>query len=230
MVYTMRVRTCMLNRMKEISNIHAFEDERFLHACITWGLIVVVLFAACAVPLFMLVGGPADLDAALDSGLAAVFCWVIGAVVVSCASFAVHELVHALFFKLFAPAGARVTFGAHLETAMIYACAEGIVYSRFQYLVVCLAPTVALTIFFVLGGVFAGLPLLCYLACGVHLSGCTGGWYYVWTILHHRHILACKDTAYGVSFFGADESDGPDGFRRRANDDAAADDEGGERP
>ena len=46
------------------------------------------------------------------------------------ASFAVHELVHAVFFKLLAPAGAHVTFGANRETAMIYACAEGVVYSR----------------------------------------------------------------------------------------------------
>jgi hypothetical protein len=109
--------------------------------------------------------------------------------------------VHAVFFKLFAPAGARVTFGANLETCMIYACAEGVVYSRRQYIVICLAPTVALTVAFALGFAFSGYPLLCYLAAGLHLSGCVGDWYYVRTILRDRRIVACEDTSFGVRFF-----------------------------
>ena len=44
---------------------------------------------------------------------------------VSAASFAVHELVHAVFFKLLAPAGAQVTFGANRETAMISCLRRG---------------------------------------------------------------------------------------------------------
>ena len=43
--------------MNEISNIHAFEDEDFLHACFVWGMVVVGVFAVCLVPVFMLLGG-----------------------------------------------------------------------------------------------------------------------------------------------------------------------------
>ena len=128
--------------MNEISNIHAFEDEDFLHACFVWGMAVLGAFAVCLVPVFMLLGGPADLDAADAGGWTAVLGWIVGLAAVSAASFAVHELVHGVFFKLFAPAGAHVTFGANLETCMIYACAEGVVYSRRRYVAVCLAPTV----------------------------------------------------------------------------------------
>lgn len=188
--------------MNEISNIHAFEDEDFLHACFAWGMIALGVFAVCLVPVFMLLGWPADLDAAAAGGWMAVVGWMVGVIAVSAASFAVHELVHALFFKLFAPAGARVTFGANLQTCMIYACAEGIVYSRLQYLVICLAPTVALTVAFGLGFAFSDYPLLCYLAAGLHLSGCVGDWYYVRTILRDRRIVACEDTSFGVRFFG----------------------------
>lgn len=53
--------------MNEISNIHAFEDEEFLHACFVWGMAVLVVFAVCLVPVFMLLGGPAGLDVA-DAG------------------------------------------------------------------------------------------------------------------------------------------------------------------
>lgn len=142
--------------MNEISNIHAFEDEDFLHACFVWGMVVVGVFAVCLVPVFMLL----------------------------------------------APAGAKVTFGANRETAMIYACAEGVVYSRRRYMAVCLAPTVVVTTAFTLGFVFSGYPLLCYLAAGLHLSGCVGDWYYVRTILRDRRIVACEDTSFGVRFFG----------------------------
>lgn len=137
--------------MNEISNIHAFEDEDFLHACFVWGMVVVGVFAVCLVPVFMLLGGPADLDAADAGGWMAVVGWIVGLAAISMASFAVHELVHGVFFKLLAPAGAKVTFGANRETAMIYACAEGVVYSRRRYMAVCLAPTVVVTAALALG-------------------------------------------------------------------------------
>ena len=143
--------------MNEISNIHAFEDEDFLHACFVWGMAVLGVFAVCLVPVFMLLGGPSDLDAADAGGWTAVLGWIVGLAAVSAASFAVHELVHGVFFKLLAPAGAQVTFGANLKTCMIYACAEGVVYSRRRYVAVCLAPTVVVTAAFVLGFAFVGL-------------------------------------------------------------------------
>ena len=59
--------------MNEISNIHAFEDEDFLHACFVWGMAVLGAFAVCLVPVFMLLGGPADLDAADAGGWTTVF-------------------------------------------------------------------------------------------------------------------------------------------------------------
>ena len=172
--------------MNEISNIHAFEDEDFLHACFVWGMAVLCAFAVCLVPVFMLLGGPADLDAADAGGWTAVLGWIVGLAAVSAASFAVHELVH---------------FGANRGTAMIYACAEGVVYSRRRYVAVCLAPTVVVTAAFALGFAFSGYPLLCYLAAGLHLSGCVGDWYYVRTILHDCRIVACEDTSFGVRFF-----------------------------
>ena len=64
--------------MNEISNIHAFEDEDFLHACFVWGMAVLVVFAVCLVPVFMLLGGPADLDVAAAGGWMAVLGWMVG--------------------------------------------------------------------------------------------------------------------------------------------------------
>lgn len=85
--------------MNEISNIHAFEDEDFLHACFVWGMVVVGVFAACLVPVFMLLGGPADLDVADAGGWMVVVGWIVGLAAVLAASFAVHELVHGVFLS-----------------------------------------------------------------------------------------------------------------------------------
>lgn len=79
--------------------------------------------------------------------------------------------------------------------------APGVAYSRRRYMVICLAPTVVLTAAFALGFALSGYPLLCYLAAGLHLSGCVGDWYYVRTILRDRCIVACEDTSFGVRFF-----------------------------
>ncbi|MFR3925004.1 MAG: hypothetical protein ACLTXI_07170 [Collinsella sp.] len=88
--------------MNEISNIHAFEDEDFLHTCFVWGMAVLGAFAVCLVPVFMLLGGPADLDAADAGGWMAVLGWIVGLAVVSAASLPCTSWC-AVFFKLFAP-------------------------------------------------------------------------------------------------------------------------------
>lgn len=188
--------------MNEISNIHAFEDEDFLHACFVWGMVVVGVFAVCLVPVFMLLGGPADLDAADAGGWMAVVGWIVGLLRSQWRRSPCTSWCTVCFLSCWRLAGAKVTFGANRETAMIYACAEGVVYSRRRYMAVCLAPTVVVTAALALGFAFSGYPLLCYLAAGLHLSGCVGDWYYVRTILRDRRIVACEDTSFGVRFFG----------------------------
>lgn len=60
---------------------------------------MLVVFAVCTVPVFMLLGGPADLDVADAGGWMAVLGWMVGLTAVSAASFAVHELVHGVFLS-----------------------------------------------------------------------------------------------------------------------------------
>ena len=60
-------------------------------------------FAVCLVPVFMLLGGPADLDAADAGGWTTVLGWIVGLAAVSAVSFAVHELVHAVSLRCLRP-------------------------------------------------------------------------------------------------------------------------------
>ncbi|MFR3877788.1 MAG: hypothetical protein ACLTYW_06200 [Collinsella sp.] len=182
--------------MNEISNIHAFEDEDFLPALCGDGRARRI----CRVPGagVYAAGWAADLDAADAGGWTAVLGWIVGLTAVSAASFAVHELVHAVFFKLFAPAGAQVTFRANLDLhdlrlrrgRGVFAPAVWSLPSADGCCDDNVCPGAC-----VLGLSAAVLP------GGLHLSGCVGDWYYVRTILRDRRIVACEDTSFGVRFF-----------------------------
>ena len=224
--------------MKEISNIHAFEDEDFLHAVVRVSGVVAVAGLVLGVALFGFAGvgceflgggaGGAAAGTAAGAGMVASgaaagaaakaggvitaaggaggavspVVWLLCTVAACIAAFALHEGVHAVFFKLFAPRGSRVTFGANWETAMVYACAEGIVYTRRQYLMVSLAPTVFVTALLAAIGWAGGYALACYVVAVIHLTGCAGDWVYSWRIFRDRRIRACEDTSWGVRFLG----------------------------
>lgn len=175
--------------------IHVFEDRAFQRR-IAVGSVAVLALGALIGVLALLAGG--SLAEGLDDIFGSIPLFLLLAAMV--ASFLVHELVHGLFFKLFAPSGAKVTFGANWKAGMLYACAEGIVYPRVQYLVIILAPTVAVTVLLLAGGVLAGHLAAGYLLAVVHLSGCTGDWGYALELARDPSITHCEDTTWGVRF------------------------------
>lgn len=208
----------MMVAMKKISDIHTFEDKAFLQRMTRLSVIVFVV-GIVAGALWFLLGAPemlglpgSELAAVMVEGkgphlgfLGPSTLWfAIGAVAIF-VSLAAHELAHGIFFKLFAPAGARVTFGANWKAGMLYACAEGIVYTRRQYLVIALAPTFVVTAAALAVGTISGWPLLGSVVAVAHLSGCTGDWCYAAAILGDARITHCEDCTWGVQFYGADD-------------------------
>lgn len=199
--------------MFEIDAIHTFEDKAFLHGISRMSVAVVLAGAALGVAWFAS-GAPERLGlpgqefvrvvvegqgflGPLPSGTV----WLAAGVIGCFASLGVHELVHGIFFKLFAPAGSKVKFGANLKAGMLYASVDGAIYTRRQYLIISLAPTVIVTAFLLALGVAVGWPLLGYGLAVIHLSGCTGDWGYAKRILSDPRIVYCEDTSWGVKFF-----------------------------
>lgn len=206
--------------MKEIASIRTFEDEGFQRRMVRGSAAVVAAGVALGVAWFSL-GVPERLGLPGSEFAAVVLegtgphlgpvppqaLWFALGAVGCFASLAVHELVHAAFFRLFAPAGTRVTFGANWKAGMLYACAEGIVYTRRQYLVIALSPTVAVTALLLALGAASGWPLLGFGLAVLHLSGCTGDMLYAAAIWGDARITHCEDTSWGVRFFGEDDAD-----------------------
>lgn len=205
----------MLGVMRKIADIRTFEDRPFLRRTSQLSLVafaagtVATLVAAVALTLW----APGSFDPELarafwyGGGAASYLLWIAEVAVATVLSLALHEVVHAMLFKAFAPRGTRVTFGANWKLGMIYACAEGIVYPRSRYLVVAIAPTVAVTLVAVLVGAALGHPVAGLLVATIHLSGCAGDWGYVEAIRRNPAISYCEDTTWGVVFYG--EGEGP---------------------
>ena len=213
------VRAGTLVDMRRIGDIHTFEDRALQRWMTRASFAVLGATAALAVGLMVALGACAP--GALDRPLAGVLgiaplswfalCgWFAAFAVATFALLAVHELVHAALFKLFAPRGVRITFGANWKVGMLYACAEGVVYTRRQYLVIALGPSVAVTAAVLACAIAAGCPVLAVGIAGVHLCGCTGDWYYVRTILRNPAVTHCEDTTWGMRLFGAGEGTGAD--------------------
>lgn len=200
--------------MRKIADIRTFEDRALLRwisraSALAFGIgVLATAGLTTALRIFM----PSALDPALAGLLgvrafssAFMLGWLVALAVASMVALLAHELVHALFFKLFAPSGARVTFGANWGAGMLFACAEGIVYARRRYLAIVIAPTVVVTALVLIIGAAFGTPVLGCAVAVIHLCGCAGDWYYVRTIRRNPAIAYCEDTTWGVRLFGEGE-------------------------
>lgn len=201
--------------MRLRSDIHTFEDEQLAARIVRTSRIVLgvgtvaVVAAAAAMARYapnVLDRQLSDIADGISPVLVAGVLWLGWIVVAVALSLAAHELVHGIFFRALAPRGAHVTFGVNWQRAMLYACAEGVVYTRRQYLVIALAPTFVVTVLLIGAGCVCLCPVAGLVAAVLHLSGCTGDWEYVHRILADPLITHCEDTSFGVRFYGDDET------------------------
>lgn len=189
-------------RMRLIGEIDTLGDPAFLARIARISAWIVGAGAAVGVAAFGLapfaLGLPAPVEAAFPS-----LWWFCSLLLAVALSLVVHEAVHGLVFKACAPRGARVTFGADLAKGMLYACAEGIVYTRRQYAAVAAAPAVAVTAAFAAAGAASGWCLWALAAATFHLSGCAGDLAYLVDLAQSPAVRWCEDTPTGVRFYGA---------------------------
>lgn len=184
-----------------------------LGAAALWGLAMVALRDVLGAPVV-----PFELGAVLgplgnrimgaEGGQGFKIWWWVLLAVVPIASLGAHELVHAFFFKQYAPPGTRVSFGSNAGMGMLYASAEGVLYTRGQYLVIALAPSIVVSLLIIALGMGLRWPLWTFIVATAHLVGCTGDWGYARAIVANPAIEWCEDTSYGVAFFGEDRFGG----------------------
>lgn len=178
-----------------LKEINILEDKQTVRKMLSASLILFVVFAVL-IPLLAYI----FYQVALKTGDERVidFPLIFVTLAVYLLSLPAHELIHALFFKLFSPGG-KITLG--YKNGMLYAGSLGNVYTRRQYLVIALAPFVVLTLVYVVIALAFKAPLTAYLCFALHTSGCVGDFYYAKEILADKRITHCEDTNQGVNFY-----------------------------
>ena len=193
--------------MAKIGEIRIFEDERFRAQMVRASGFVVALGVAASLAWHALSASglllPFEIAGMAADGAPGIGAWLAALVAGTLAPLGVHEHVHAALFKLVAPPDTRIGFGADLKQGMLYASAEGVVYTRGRYLAIALAPTVVVTACLVGVGAALAWPLWTLVTVFIHLAGCTGDWGYARAIRRDRSIAYCEDTSWGVAFFAA---------------------------
>lgn len=126
-----------------------------------------------------------------------IFVNVLLVVIVFLIIVVLHEAIHGLFFKIFAPEH-KVNFG--FKSGMAYASSPGSVFTRLQFTIIILAPFVVITtlliamMFLLPHGSYQYFLIL-------HTGACIGDFYYVYLVLKNPHLKYCEDTSVGMSLY-----------------------------
>lgn len=176
--------------MREIADIDVLADEvlRQRMVALSLGLLAAGL-AACTL---VLIG-----EKGAELGLS----WLAALVAGSLVALPVHELVHALAFKLLVP-GVRVGFG--FKDAYLYTTINGAVVPRAAELAALLAPAVFVTAALAAAALARFCPALAVLLATTHLSGCVGDLLMAHAILREPACTHVRDTEFGITLLAED--------------------------
>jgi len=110
-----------------------------------------------------------------------------------------HELTHAIFFKL--ATKSKVKFGFH--GIMASASVPGIYFYKKPYLIAGLAPAVIFTVIFVIFMFFLDNIdlLLLFIVFASHFTGCVGDFYIAYKLKKYPDDTLIEDTGTGMKFY-----------------------------
>lgn len=125
--------------------------------------------------------------------------WFVMLIAISVLVLPIHELVHAVAFKILSGGHARISFG--MSNWMLYTTAPGCILKRRRFCAVLLAPAVFVTCGLGGGAAVLGWPLLGWFLAVTHLAGCTGDMAYVRIIVSEPLADLVQDTKRGIALF-----------------------------
>jgi hypothetical protein len=127
------------------------------------------------------------------------------AILFSVLAFSIHELIHAMFFKL--GTNNKVKFGFHG-----FALSAGVpntYFTKNHYIITSLAPLVILTaLLSILSSLFYGHDFFIsfYFTLAIQFSGCVGDIYIVYKVLKYPKDTLIKDYGIGMTFYNDNNS------------------------
>ncbi|GAB3059766.1 DUF3267 domain-containing protein [Salinicoccus sesuvii] len=109
----------------------------------------------------------------------------------------VHEAIHGIFFKIFAPNG-QVKFG--YKAGLFYATAPGSIFTKKQFSVIILMPFVLITVMLIVLVFTVPHGIYKYLLA-LHTGACAGDFYFVYLLYKYRNMEYVEDTDVGMTLY-----------------------------
>lgn len=113
----------------------------------------------------------------------------------------IHELIHALFFKVFHPQG-KVQFG--FKNGMAYATSPNSYYSKFQFFIIGIAPFIFIASFLIILFMLKMISVFFFVClASIHTAGCVGDFYWIYLLVKAPKNALIEDTEVGINFYEA---------------------------
>lgn len=125
----------------------------------------------------------------------------ITAILIFIAIIIIHEAIHGVFFKLFAP-HRKVNFGIIWRKGMAYATSPGSKFKRWQMVIIAVMPFIINSALLTVAYTFTSQSVSQYvLLATAHAVACVGDFYYIWVILRAPRGALVEDTETGLTIW-----------------------------
>ncbi|UUX34737.1 DUF3267 domain-containing protein [Fundicoccus culcitae] len=185
--------------MKLIKEVNLFENKRLLIGINVAAIVLMFIFMA----LFYGLGSQIAPDTETSINLFDIadnyFIPIVLFLLFYLLMIIVHELIHGLFFKLFAPNG-KVFYG--FKSGMAYATSPGNFYNKWQMFIIAIGPFAIISIVLTILFYIFNIEVYTYAAItGMHAGSCAGDFYYIYLIFTSPKGTQFEDTEVGINLY-----------------------------
>src|SRR5690625_3458606 len=176
--------------MKLYKELNIFEDKSLYVAINVVSLVVFIITAV------LVIIGNVVVSNGLD--MTFTFTTILWTVVLVALSLLVHELIHGLFFRIFAPSDSHTKVKYGFKQGMLYATNPEVIYKKGAFSIIILAPFIINSVLFLLLYLAGMDGLIVASAFVIHTGGCAGDFWYIYELIKKPSITHCEDTLTGV--------------------------------
>ena len=179
--------------MELYKELNIFEDKKLYIAINVFSLVIFAITAILVIIGNILLSNNLEMTFTFSTFFLTMILFAL--------SLPIHELIHGLFFRIFAPSDNQTKVKYGFKHGMLYVTNPGVIYKKGAFSVIILAPFIINSFLFLLLYLVGVDGQIVVFAFVIHTGGCAGDFWYIYEILKKPAITHCEDTLKGVKFF-----------------------------
>jgi len=177
--------------MQLYKELNILEDKKLYNKINLFSLVILVITTVAVLLPHLIILKELNFSFSISS-----YFWVLGIFLIF---LPIHEFIHGIFFKAFSKSGKKIKYG--FSKGMLYASNPGEFYTKWQFVIIILAPFLLNSILFFLLSMFGLDSTVLWIVFILHTTGCAGDFWYIYEMIKNPAITHCEDTPVGVKFF-----------------------------